>query len=103
MFTGLIEEVGEIKNIQQIAGGKRLFISAHNILDDLSVDDSVAVNGVCLTTVEYSDSGFWVEAVAETLQKTTLGKIAAGTKVNLERAVRLQDRLGGHLVQLKAS
>ena len=99
MFTGLIEEVGEIKNIQQIAGGKRLFISAHNILDDLSVDDSVAVNGVCLTTVEYSDSGFWVEAVAETLQKTTLGKIAAGTKVNLERAVRLQDRLGGHLVQ----
>ena len=57
MFTGLIEQVGEIKNIQQIAGGKRLFISAHNILDDLSVDDSVAVNGVCLTTVEYSDSG----------------------------------------------
>jgi len=99
MFTGLIEEVGEIKTIQQIAGGKKLFISASLILDDLAVDDSVAVNGVCLTTVNFSGDGFWVEAVAETLQKTTLGQVKTGVKVNLERAVRLQDRLGGHLVQ----
>lgn len=99
MFTGLIEEVGEIKTIEQIAGGKKLFISAGRILDDLSVDDSVAVNGVCLTTVRHSREGFWVEAVAETLQKTTLGLVTTGAKVNLERAVRLQDRLGGHLVQ----
>ena len=99
MFTGLIEEVGEIKTIQQIAGGKKLFISAKLIMDDLAVDDSVAVNGVCLTTVDFSKDGFWVEAVAETLQKTTLGQVKTGLKVNLERAVRLQDRLGGHLVQ----
>ena len=99
MFTGLIEEVGEIKTVQQIAGGKKLFISASFILDDLAVDDSIAVNGVCLTTVDFSKDGFWVEAVAETLQKTTLGKVKTGLKVNLERAVRLQDRLGGHLVQ----
>jgi len=99
MFTGLIEEVGEIKTIQQIAGGKKLYITANIVLDDLSVDDSVAVNGVCLTTIDYSQDGFWVEAVAETLEKTTLGLVNTGTKVNLERAVRLQDRLGGHLVQ----
>ena len=99
MFTGLIEEVGEIKTVQQIAGGKKLFISASFILDDLAVDDSIAVNGVCLTTVDFSKDGFWVEAVAETLQKTTLGQVKTGLKVNLERAVRLHDRLGGHLVQ----
>ena len=99
MFTGLIEEVGQIKTIQEIAGGKKLFISANTILDDISVDDSIAVSGVCLTTIAYSDEGFWVEAVAETLEKTTLGMVNKGTKVNLERAVRLQDRLGGHLVQ----
>ena len=99
MFTGLIEEVGEIKTIQQIAGGKKLFISANTVVDDASVDDSVAVNGVCLTVIDYSPDGFWVEAVAETLEKSTLGLVSVGTKVNLERAVRLQDRLGGHLVQ----
>ena len=99
MFTGLIEEVGEIKSIQPIAGGKKLFIAARSIIEDLAVDDSVAVNGVCLTAINHSDEGFWVEAVAETLEKTTLGKVSSGTKVNLERAVRLQDRLGGHLVQ----
>jgi riboflavin synthase len=99
MFTGLIEEVGEIKLIEPIAGGKKLFVTAQKVLEDLSVDDSVAVNGVCLTTIDYSKNGFWVEAVAETLQKTTLGAVNSGTKVNLERAVRLQDRLGGHLVQ----
>ena len=99
MFTGLIEEVGEVKNIKEIPGGKKLFISASSVLDDLSVDDSVAVNGVCLTTIDYSQEGFWIEAVAETLEKTTLGMVSIGMKVNLERAVRLQDRLGGHLVQ----
>lgn len=99
MFTGLVEEVGEIKSIQPIAGGKKLFITARIIIDDLAVDDSIAVNGVCLTAIDHSDEGFWVEAVAETLEKTTLGRVSSGIKVNLERAVRLQDRLGGHLVQ----
>lgn len=99
MFTGLIEEVGEIKTIEPIAGGRKIFISAHCVLDDMSVDNSIAVNGVCLTVINHSQDGFWVDAVAETLQKSTLGSVKNNTRVNLERAVRLQDRLGGHLVQ----
>jgi len=99
MFTGIIEEVGYIKKIESIAGGKRLLVNAQSILDDLKVDDSVAVNGVCLTATKITGQGFWVDAVGETLQKTTLDKVRLNQKVNLERAVRLQDRLGGHLVQ----
>lgn len=99
MFTGLIEEVGQIKSVLPIAGGKKLFISAKEIMDDISIDSSVAVNGTCLTVVKFSDEGFWVETVAETLMKTTLGFVSVGALVNLERAMRLQDRLGGHIVQ----
>lgn len=99
MFTGLIEEVGQITSVQPIAGGKKLFIAANEIMDDVSIDDSVAVNGTCLTVIQYSTEGFWVEAVAETLEKTTLGFAKTGTSVNLERAMKLQDRLGGHIVQ----
>jgi riboflavin synthase len=99
MFTGLIEEIGQISSVTQIAGGKRLKIKAVKILDDLKIDDSVAINGVCLTSVKIDSDGFWTEAVGTTLEKTTLAKIHQGETVNLERAVRLSDRLGGHLVQ----
>ncbi len=99
MFTGLIEEVGKITRINPIAGGKRIFISCKTITDDLTVDDSVAVNGVCLTATKVESAGFWVDAVAETLQKSSIGQKKEGSPVNLERAMRLQDRLGGHLVQ----
>jgi riboflavin synthase len=99
MFTGLIEEVGQIKSVTSIAGGKKIFISAQKITEDISVDDSIAVNGVCLTVVEFSDVGFYVEAVAETLEKTTIGKLKINNYVNLERAMKLGDRLGGHFVQ----
>lgn len=99
MFTGLIEEVGQIKSVQPIAGGKKLCITAKEIMDDIAVDNSIAVNGTCLTVIKYSDEGFWVEAVAETLEKTTLGIVKVGTLVNLERAMKLSDRLGGHIVQ----
>ncbi|KAA3618470.1 MAG: riboflavin synthase [Calditrichaeota bacterium] len=99
MFTGLIEELGNIKKINPIKGGLNLLIGAKDILDDLSVDDSVAVNGVCLTATKITDSGFWVDAVGETLQKTTIGKFKTNQKVNLERAVSLNTRLGGHMVQ----
>ncbi len=99
MFTGLIEETGKITAIQSIPGGKRLKISAGKILSDLKIDDSVAVSGVCLTTVAVSETGFTAEAVGETLEKTLLGSVREGTEVNLERALRLSDRLGGHLVQ----
>jgi len=99
MFTGLIEELGTIKKINTIDGGIKLLIGANQILDDLKIDDSVAVNGVCLTATNVSDAGFWVDAVGETLQKTTLGTFRVNHKVNLERAVSLQTRLGGHMVQ----
>jgi riboflavin synthase len=99
MFTGLIEELGVIKKISTIDGGLKLLIGANQILDDLKIDDSVAVNGVCLTATQISDAGFWVDAVGETLQKTTVGHFKANQKINLERAVSLQTRLGGHMVQ----
>lgn len=99
MFTGLIEEIGKISNIRSISGGKSLLITANKILDDLKIDDSVAVNGVCLTATELTDKGFRAEAVGATLEKTTLNLLRQNTEVNLERSVRLMDRLGGHLVQ----
>lgn len=99
MFTGLIEEVGTLARIETIAGGKRLFITARRVLKDARVDDSIAVNGVCLTVVRLANNGFWVDAVGETLTKTTVGSWTIGQALNLERALRLADRLGGHLVQ----
>lgn len=99
MFTGIIEEIGRLQRIQAIAGGKRFRILAVKITDDLKPDDSVAINGVCLTVTQMEADGFWIDAVGETLQKSTLNEIREGAEVNLERAIRLQDRLGGHLLQ----
>lgn len=99
MFTGIIEEIGSIKNIAQNGPGKSFEIKAHKILEDLKIDQSVAVNGVCLTVVEVGKDTFFADAVAETLDKSTLAHLKKNEAVNLERALRLQDRLGGHLVQ----
>jgi len=99
MFTGIIEEIGTVKDIVPQGLGKRIQIRADIILDDLKIDQSVAVNGVCLTVVEIGKDYFIADAVAETLAKSTLAHINRNDKVNLERALRLQDRLGGHLVQ----
>ena len=99
MFTGIIEETGEITKVLPIAGGKRINISASKILDDISVDDSVCVNGVCLTVIKKEDNGFWMDAVGETLEKTTFLNFQAHSPVNLERSLKLNGRLGGHLVQ----
>jgi len=99
MFTGLIEEVGQIDRMESIPGGKRLRIACPGIGDDLQVNDSLAVNGVCLTVTRKEGSAVWVDAVGETLQKTTLAHCQTGTAVNLELALRLSDRLGGHIVQ----
>lgn len=99
MFTGIIEETGIIKKVNPIPGGKKIYVAAHEVLSDLKVDASIAVNGVCLTVVKVDQKGFWVEAVGETLEKTTLKSIKTKLLVNLERAVRMSDRLGGHLVQ----
>ena len=99
MFTGIIEETGEIKKVLPIAGGKRIYISASKILDDVSIDDSVCINGVCLTVIKKENDGFWIDAVGETLKKTTFSNLRYPSLVNLERSLRLNDRLSGHFVQ----
>ncbi|MBI5325642.1 MAG: riboflavin synthase [Ignavibacteriae bacterium] len=99
MFTGIIEEVGIIKIIKPVSGSYKITVSAGLVTNDLKIDDSISLNGTCQTVVQKSDKEFSVEAVEETLRKTTLGKFHPGNKVNLERAMRLGDRLGGHLVQ----
>jgi riboflavin synthase len=99
MFTGIIEEIGKISSINPIAGGMRIKISSGKILEDVSVNDSVCVNGVCLTAIKVEDDGFWVDAVGTTLEKTTFSKIQLSAPVNLERSLKLNDRLGGHFVQ----
>ena len=99
MFTGIIEEIGKISSIQPIAGGMRIKISSSKILDDISVNDSICVNGVCLTAIKTEDDGFWADAVGATLEKTTFSQIQLSAPVNLERSLKLNDRLGGHFVQ----
>lgn len=99
MFTGLIEEVGRIKKIQKVQGGLLLEITSHKVLFDLKVDDSISVDGVCQTVIKRSNDSFFVESVEETLRKTIFSKYAVGRKVNLERARKFGDRIGGHFVQ----
>jgi riboflavin synthase len=99
MFTGIVEETGKIKKTQPIAGGLSLRIEAKKILEDIKVNDSICVDGVCLTATKLEDSAFWVDAVGATLDKSTFAEIKTSQPVNLERSVKLNDRLGGHLVQ----
>ncbi len=98
MFTGIIEEIGTVTGISPKGGGVTLHIKAPASVTELKINDSVAVNGVCLTVVSTSGDSFDAVAVEETLKKTTLGGLAAGRKVNLELPLRFNDRLGGHLV-----
>ncbi len=99
MFTGIIEEIGTCVVLQEVDTSLRLLFSAEKVLSDLKVDDSIAVNGVCLTVTSTDTTQFEAWAVAETLKKTTLGSLKIGVHVNLERAATLLTRLGGHLVQ----
>jgi riboflavin synthase len=101
VFTGIVEELGSIRTIERHAGGARLVIDARVVLADAEIGASIAVNGVCLTVVDLDgDAGWWAaDAVIETMQRTNLGDLAPGDPVNLERPVRLADRLGGHIVQ----
>ena len=99
MFTGIVEENGQIVKIERIAGGYKFKISVKEVLKDIKVNDSLAVNGVCLTVIRLDDTAVWVDTVGETLEKTTLISMKEGVLVNLERALRLSDRLGGHIVQ----
>lgn len=99
MFTGIIEEIGNVKTIRAHGDGMRLEIGAEKILAGLGVDNSISVNGTCLTVVSRTRGSFSFDAVKETLRKTSLGGLHSGSKVNLERAVTLHQRLGGHIVQ----
>jgi riboflavin synthase len=98
MFTGIIEEIGKFEQIITRGNNLRLRIKAPKISVDLKVGDSVNINGACQTIIEAKDDYFTVEAVEETLKRTTLGQGKSGDSVNLERALRLSDRLGGHFV-----
>ncbi len=100
MFTGIIEEIGNVGGIKGKGTGAREFhIKCKSVMSDLKLGDSLAVNGVCLTIVERKVSEIGVEAVEETIRKTSLGNLRQGDSVNLERPLTLNSRLGGHLVQ----
>ena len=98
MFTGIVEEVGLIEAVEDVSEGKRMVVSAKDVLADAKIGESISVSGACLTVIEFDKSSFALEATKETLRRTTLGNLKKGSKVNLEKAMRLSDRLGGHLV-----
>lgn len=98
MFTGLVEELGTLRSVRKGADSALLTIEAEKVLGDLKIGDSVAVNGVCLTVTTYEGKSFTADVMAETLTRSNLGDLKPGDRVNLERALRLGDRLGGHLV-----
>jgi len=99
MFTGLIQEVGSIRAVRPAAGGAELEIAAPGIGPEAALGESIAVNGACLTVERAADWGFACHAGAETLERTTVGGLGVGAAVNLERALAVGDRLGGHFVQ----
>lgn len=99
MFTGIVEELGEIREIDREADSITLTIRATTVLDDVHHGDSIAVNGVCLTVVEFGDDFFTADLMQETLDRSSLGQVEVGSKVNLERATAVGQRLGGHIVQ----
>ena len=99
MFTGIVQAVGRVRTVEKRGADARLALDAAGLgLDDVAIGDSIAVAGVCLTVVALDASGFAFDVSPETLSRTTLRTLAAGDPVNLEKALRLADRLGGHLV-----
>ena len=98
MFTGLVEEIGRLQARNSYRGGARLVITAGELLQGSAVGDSIAVNGVCLTVTELSAGSFSAVVMPETLRKSNLGALSPGEELNLERALPLGGRLGGHLV-----
>jgi riboflavin synthase len=97
MFTGLIDDVGTIDRVEETSAGRELRVRCR--YSDLADGESIAVNGACLTVREHGDRWFTVAAITTTLERTTIGAWRPGTRINLERALRIGDRLGGHLVQ----
>ena len=99
MFTGIVEELGCLTALDRLERAARLTLKAPGVASDARPGDSIAVNGVCLTVVEATGAGFTADVMAETLDRSSLGRLGAGDPVNLERAATLSTRLGGHLVQ----
>ncbi|WP_298844421.1 riboflavin synthase [Clostridium sp.] len=98
MFTGLIEEIGSIKSIAKGAKSARIIVNASEIMSGMKIGDSVSTNGVCLTVTDFNQNSFSTDVMAETMRCSNLGKLKQGSCVNLERALRASDRLGGHIV-----
>lgn len=98
MFTGIIEEVGRVKSLRRGARSFTLEVEASVVMADTKVGDSIATNGVCLTVTSLTGSGFTADVMPETVSRTALGELVPGSPVNLERALSLQTRLGGHIV-----
>ena len=99
MFTGIVEELGRVVRLETVEDSARLTVEAPTVTQDVNLGDSVSVNGCCLTVTALHGSTFTADLMAETLTRTTLGSQAPGDPVNLERALRASDRLGGHIVQ----
>ncbi|MDL2231550.1 riboflavin synthase [Porphyromonadaceae bacterium OttesenSCG-928-L07] len=98
MFTGIIEEIGKVKNIVRGTRSISLEIEAEEVLKETKIGDSIATNGVCLTVTSMGKSSFVADVMPETMRMTSLGQLKSGSKVNLERALTLTSRLGGHMV-----
>ena len=98
MFTGIIEELGVIQEIKKGSKSSKLLIKANKVLEETKVGDSICTNGVCLTVTDLKINSFEADIMAETLRRSNLGDLKVGSKVNLERALTLQSRLGGHIV-----
>ncbi len=99
MFTGIIEALGTVERVDSGAEGARLVVRAGAVIDDARIGDSIAVNGVCLTITALNDGTFTADVSLETLRRSTLGGLRGGDPVNLERPLRVDQRLGGHIVQ----
>lgn len=98
MFTGIVEEIGTVASIQKGAKSAVLTIQAKKVLEDVHIGDSIAVNGVCLTATTFTKDSYTADVMNETLQRSSLGSLTVGSKVNLERAMPLGGRFGGHIV-----
>lgn len=98
MFTGIVEEVGKIKKIERNTVSARLSIEADKVLQEVKEGDSIAVNGICLTVTSFTKNSFTADVMHETMNRTTLGKLKENSPVNLERALSVMGRFGGHMV-----
>jgi len=98
MFTGLIEEIGEVESVIKSVKSAKITIKAYKVLEGIKIGDSICTNGVCLTVTSFDRNRFIVDVMAETMRRSNLKNIAKGDKVNLERALSIGDRLGGHIV-----